>query len=205
MIAYLKGTILDKGNQKLILDVQGVGYEVFVNERIERHLTDIGSPASFYIYHHIREDFQHLYGFQTQQERALFVTLLSASGVGPKTALSVMSAFAFEQIVTAIRSGDSNALSGVSGVGRKTVEKLMVELQDKIAKQFPDVTGAKAVAFKRQSTSVLEESFESEIRGALASLGYKPKEIDDQIQQNIQELVNASSVEDAIKHLLKGL
>lgn len=133
MISYLRGKIIYKNNSSLILDVAGVGYGVSLSERSLSE-AKIGLEEAFYIYHHIREDASDLYGFKTVEDLELFNLLLSVSGIGPKSALGVLSAATSQEIIQSIARGDSLLLTKVSGIGKKTAERLVLELRSKVVK-----------------------------------------------------------------------
>jgi len=133
MIAYLEGKILNKNNNYLIIKVEGIGYKVFVNNTIFAESSN-GVEVSFYIHQHISETAQDLYGFNTMDDLQLFDILLSVSGVGPKSALGVLDVASGDDIKEAILSENPDLLTKVSGIGKRTAERIVVELKTKIAK-----------------------------------------------------------------------
>jgi Holliday junction DNA helicase RuvA len=133
MISYLKGNIIYKNNSYLILDVVGVGYGIFLSEKLLAEVK-VNSTEAFYIHQHVREDALDLYGFRAVEDMELFEMLLSVSGVGPKSALGVLSIATAAEIIQSIARGDSLLLTKVSGIGQKTAERLVLELKGKIAK-----------------------------------------------------------------------
>ncbi len=132
MIAYLKGKIINKGQGYIILDVKDVGYQVFINPTMYTAL-EIGQEIEFYIHHHIREDAMDLYGFNTPEDLEMFKLLLSISGIGPKSALGVLAVSSVNEIRETIAQGDSSLLTKVSGIGKKTAERVVLELREKVA------------------------------------------------------------------------
>ena len=132
MIARLRGDVISLGGNHLVIDVQGVGYKVFVTPNTLAPLKE-GSSATLLIYSAIREDAFDLYGFLHEQERLMFELLLSVSGIGPKSALSILSLAGIETLASAISAGKAVYLTNVSGIGKKTAEKIVLELRDKIA------------------------------------------------------------------------
>lgn len=131
MIAHVKGVVAEKFASSVIVDVQGVGYEVQVSAGdFEKAL--LNEPIKFHTYHHIREQSQELFGFSSLTAKKLFEMLISVQGVGPKAALAILSLGESERVRNAIANGDSAYLSKASGVGKKTAERVVVDLQDKV-------------------------------------------------------------------------
>ncbi len=131
MIAYLRGRIINKSLNFAVLEVSGIGYQVFAGENFLNELK-IGAEAEVYTHHQVREEASDLYGFKTMEDLELFTLLLSVSGVGPKSALGVISMASASDIKEAIIRGDANLLTKVSGIGKKTAERLVLELKTKI-------------------------------------------------------------------------
>ena len=131
MISYLHGKILNKGNGFTILDVNGVGYKVFINSSLYADLK-IGQTIEIYTHQHVREDALDLYGFKNMEELEMFELLLSISGIGPKTALGVLVIGNVSEIKESIARGDSSLLTKVSGIGKKTAERVVLELREKV-------------------------------------------------------------------------
>ena len=133
MIAHLSGTLLAKQATSVILDVGGVGYEVTIPVTTFYDLEDIGGQVSLRIYTHVREDALQLYGFRTARERELFTLLISVSGIGPKSGIAMLSGMSADEIITALRTNNLARLTSIPGVGRKTAERLLIELRDRMA------------------------------------------------------------------------
>lgn len=167
MIGFLRGVLLQKSPQELLLDVGGVGYRVLVPISTFCRLGDQGAQAQLLIHTHVREDQLVLYGFATSAELELFEKLISVSGVGPKVALGVLSGIEVDDLVHAIRGNDVARLTRVPGVGKKTAERLILELKDKIASLHVGTAGPQAPSPKR-----------SDLLSALANLGYSSAEAD---------------------------
>ena len=143
MIASLRGTILDKQPNLIIVDVQGVGYEVHVPLSTYYDVGDIGTDVALRIHTHVREDALHLYGFLTSLEQQLFERLIGISGIGPKLAVAVLSGIEPRELVAAVQRGDVARLTGIPGIGRKTAERIVLELKDRLARlSVPDVDRA---------------------------------------------------------------
>ncbi len=132
MIAHLRGTIFEKHPNQVIIDSAGVGYDVQIPISTYTALGDIGSAASLRIHTHVREDALLLFGFATAEEKTLFERLISISGIGPKLAITVLSGLATSDLVAAIRNGDLVRLVRIPGVGKKTAERIVLELKDKL-------------------------------------------------------------------------
>jgi len=165
MIGALQGVLAEKEPQRLLVDVQGVGYEVEVPMSTFLALPAAGSPVRLRIHHVVREDASLLYGFITDDERALFRALLRVSGVGPRMALSVLSGMSAEAFALAIAHDDAASLTRIPGIGRKTAERLLVEMRDHFSAASP---GKAAPGVPR---SPREEAL-----AALLALDYKPAE-----------------------------
>lgn len=167
MIGFLRGVLLHKSPQELLLDVSGVGYRVLVPISTFCRLGDQGTQAQLLIHTHVREDQFVLYGFATPAELELFEKLISVSGVGPKVALGVLSGIEVEDLVHAIRGNDVARLTRVPGVGKKTAERLILELKDKIAALHAGTAEPQAPSPKR-----------TDLLSALGNLGYSAAEAD---------------------------
>jgi Holliday junction DNA helicase RuvA len=166
MIGSLRGRIAAKTPPQLMIDVGGVGYELEAPMSTFFHLPAIGQEVSLLTHLVVREDAHVLYGFATQDERRLFRNLLKVSGVGPKIALALLSGISVEAFAQCILNQDVAALIRVPGIGRKTAERLFVEMRDRVA----NLHGTSGI------TSAGGASPESEALGALIGLGYKPAE-----------------------------
>ena len=133
MIAHLSGTLLAKHATSVIVDVGGVGYEVTIPVTTFYDLGETNTPVRLQIYTHVREEALQLFGFRTLRERELFTLLISVSGIGPKSAVAMLSGMSADEIVTAIRQSNYARITSIPGVGRKTAERLVIELRDKMA------------------------------------------------------------------------
>ncbi|MCV6604566.1 MAG: Holliday junction branch migration protein RuvA [Porticoccaceae bacterium] len=170
MIGRLSGVLLEKQAPDLLLDVQGVGYEVQVSLTTFFALPNVGEPVTLHTHFVVRDDAQLLYGFSGQRERELFRTLIKVNGVGPKMALAILSGMNPDEFVRCVQGNDSAALVRLPGVGKKTAERLIIEMRDRLKEWGVDAsapTPQQAVA----SVSVSEEA-----ESALIALGYKPQE-----------------------------
>lgn len=132
MIAHLRGKLAQKDPARVIVDVNGVGYEVFVPLTTFTALPEAGSEVSIDVHTHVREDLIALYGFSTRRERTIFEKLMTISGIGPKLAVTILSGGSVEDLVTAIKRSDLARLTAIPGVGKKTAERIVLELRDKL-------------------------------------------------------------------------
>jgi holliday junction DNA helicase RuvA len=162
MIALLRGTLIEKHPNQVIVDVAGVGYEVIIPVSTFSKLPNAGGPAVLRIHTHVREDMFSLYGFLTQDEKTLFEKLISVSNIGPGLAIKVLSGMAIEELIDGIRRGDVDRLVRIPGVGRKTAERMVLELRDKLLPASGTGTAAAAPSLS---------SIEEDVMSALLNLG----------------------------------
>jgi len=166
MIAHLRGRLLEKHPNRVTIDVQGVGYEAHVPLSTFYGLPEAGGELSLRIHTHVREDALVLYGFATLLELQLFERLISVSGIGPKLALAVLSGIEPNDLVTAIKQSDIARLTGIPGIGKKTAERIGLELKDKLAAFVPADTSASPPGVPGG------ESMRTDVLSALVNLGY---------------------------------
>ena len=164
MIAQLRGTLADKRPNQVLVDVGGVGYLVHIPVSTFYALGDLHSNVTLLIHTQVREDAIALYGFLSSREKHLFELLISASGVGPVLALKILSGMSVDDLVPAVRAGDLVRLTRIPGVGRKTAERMVVELRDKLAAMETPATTRQPVATSGTSADVVS---------ALLNLGYE--------------------------------
>jgi Holliday junction DNA helicase RuvA len=174
MIGSLRGKLIEKRPNQLLLETGGVGYLVQIPLSTFTSLGPLHADAYLLIHTHVREDAFTLYGFLTAREKHCFELLISASGVGPSLALKILSGMSLDELIPAIRKGDLAQLVRIPGVGRKTAERMVVELRDKLA--AVDVPGAGKPATKSQ--------LESDVSSALVNLGYDEKEVESAIAKS---------------------
>lgn len=163
MIAHLRGKVFVKTPSSVILDCNGVGYDVAISVATFTSLPAEGSEASLFIHTHVREDALALFGFADQQEKRLFEKLLTISGIGPKLAITVLSGISSERLVGAIRSQDHATLTKIPGIGKKTAERVVLELKDKL----DDMAGFNAPDAAPSLGAVADD-----VLSALVNLGY---------------------------------
>src|SRR5918999_2002995 len=133
MIAHLSGTLFSKQATSVVVDVSGVGYEVTIPLSTFYDLEDLGSTVSLRIYTYVREDTLQLYGFKTARERELFLKIITVTGIGPKLGITLLSGMNADELIASIRTNNLARLTSIPGVGRKTAERLVIELRDKVA------------------------------------------------------------------------
>jgi Holliday junction DNA helicase RuvA len=186
MIGRLRGTLVGRYEGSVLVDVAGVGYVVAVTPRTQTGLPSVGEEAVLHTHLHVREDQLSLFGFDSTADKDLFALLLGISGVGPKVGLAILATMTPDQLRMAVVSGDTAALTAVPGIGKRSAEKLMVELRPKM-----DASLAASSASGPMS----------EVREALASLGYAPDEVRDTLAVMSHDL----SVEEMLKLSLQQL
>ncbi|MGH9395151.1 MAG: Holliday junction branch migration protein RuvA [Terriglobales bacterium] len=177
MIAHLRGTLLAKHPAGVVLEVQGVGYAVQVPVGTYAQLPPPGAAAALHVHTHVREDTLQLFGFASAAEKQLFEKLITVNGVGPKLALAILSRLAPEALGNALRSGDHARLIAIPGVGKKTAERLVIELRDKVPAGLDDGSAAAAPAPGSAAEDVLS---------ALVNLGYGPALAQKAVQRALQ-------------------
>jgi holliday junction DNA helicase RuvA len=173
MIGSLRGKLTDKRPNQILLDVGGVGYQIQIPLSTFAGLGALHQEATLLIHTHVREDQLALYGFLTAREKQCFELLISASGVGPALALKILSGMGIEQLVPAIRKGDLAQLVRIPGVGKKTAERIVVELRDKLAVVDVPETGKPAT----------RSQLESDVASALVNLGYDERVVERAIEK----------------------
>jgi Holliday junction DNA helicase RuvA len=193
VIASLRGTILERGQDATVLiEVGGVGYQVTVTPRALAEL-EPGSNAFLHVHHHIREDAQQLFGFLSRDERATFQDLIGTHGVGPALAMAILATHQPGALVDIVAGGDVAALTLVPGVGKKTAERLLVELKNKLSIPVLETVGAPGGGSGGTALG--------DVREALAGLGYAPEEIREALRELPASDDAATLLRDALKLL----
>lgn len=195
MIAFLNGILHSKQQDELIIDVSGVGYSVEISTQTYETLPDSGKEVKVLIYHHITDSDQRLFGFASSKEKNLFERLITVKGIGPKLGLTILSGLPASNLMEAIVTQDTAALSRISGIGKKTAERMVLELKDKLFDESqPSVaTGSTEQRSKR------EESI-----SALEALGFRKKDAEKAVVQ-IQSKDPDLSISDVVKKALSDL
>lgn len=199
MIAQIRGKLAIKSPDQVIVEVGGVGYQVFIPLSTYYRLPDIGNQVFLHTSIHLREESLSLYGFLTLEEKTLFDLLRSVTGIGPRLATNILSGISAEELAPAIAHGDLPRLQAIPGVGRKTGERLILELKDKVRKiAIP--------AFSPPLPAMAEkEKLKEDAISALINLGYKKGAAAQAVTQALKELRNGADFEKLIKHSLKLL
>lgn len=184
MIGYLRGLVVVKQGNMTIIDAGGVGYELSVPLSVIEQLGE-GREAALFVHHAVRDDGQYLYGFSTLAQRQLFRELIRISGIGPKIALLILSGFSVEAFVRVVREQNSAALVKLPGVGKKTAERLLIELNDRVGKQFAHVSAVGADGAQPSDRRCADVRLETE--EALVALGYKPNVVAQMVEAAWQD------------------
>ncbi|GHA11903.1 Holliday junction ATP-dependent DNA helicase RuvA [Arenicella chitinivorans] len=194
MIAWLQGQLIEKQAPEVVLNVQGVGYELEAPMSTFYDLPDVGETVTLFVHMVVREDAQLLFGFSKRQQREMFRSLIKVNGVGPKVALAVLSTLSAQELVLAMANDDVTQLCKVPGIGKKTAQRLLVEMKDRLAKEFGDIsvsgdTGAPATSQRHDAIA------------ALVSLGYKNTDA----SRVVKALPDDLSSEEYIRRALRDL
>ncbi|MFQ0994120.1 Holliday junction branch migration protein RuvA [Gilliamella sp. BG2] len=175
MIGRLRGTIIEKQPPKVLIEVGGIGYDVFMPMTCFYELPENGREVIVLTHFSVREDAQILYGFNQEQERELFRELIKVNGVGPKLALAILSGMSAAQFISAVEQGEIKTLVKLPGVGNKTAQRLIVEMKDRL-KHFGEQSSNVSLVSDVDSVQKSAKQIESEAVSALIALGYKPQE-----------------------------
>jgi len=200
MITFLNGVLVEKQPMRVVLDVGGVGYEVFIPLSSYDRLPIVGNNCKLFMFDCVREDQHTLYGFQSEAERRMFLLLISVTGVGPKIALSALSGMLLRELTAAIAGSDIKRLSQISGLGKKKAERIVVELRDKIGE------GEALAALTGTGAGLPEEDMK--IRDAvlaLVSLGYKQYDARTMVKKVLEANRDVVSVEDIVRKALASV
>ena len=198
MISHLNGVLEHIDKNHIVVDVGNVGYHVNLPTSALARLPQVGKQVKLFTYLVVREDELSLYGFLSKEERSLFSLLLSVNGVGPKASLSILSAFPIDKLVAAITQGDVDLISTVPGIGKKTSQKLVIELKEKVAKAYAIKPSDMTIGIAGD-TPILSDAI-----SALIALGYSPREARDTLLKSGIDF-SSQSVEEIIKQALKSL
>lgn len=194
MYYYIKGTLVQKSENYIVVDANGVGYMINTSLTTLNNLDSTDREVTVYTYLNVREDAMELYGFSTQEEKNMFIHLISVSGVGPKAALSILSVATPAKFAVAVVTNDIKTITKASGVGPKLAQRVILELKDKLKTEELGLDGDEAVAFDASDNR-------SEAVSALVVLGYSPSDA----QKAVSKIDASMEVEDIIKKALSSL
>jgi Holliday junction DNA helicase RuvA len=194
MYAFIRGKLEYKELDRAVIDAGGVGYEIFVSSRTLSELPAAGEQVRVFTYLHVREDVMQLYGFGSREEKAMFIKLLGVSGVGPRVAMAILSGMTVAELAIALVTKDTRALSRISGVGKKTAERLILELRESVGESELAAAGP-------QASAVAGGGATQEAVQALMALGYSSVEA----TRAVGAAGDVGSVEEIIVRALKAL
>jgi Holliday junction DNA helicase RuvA len=197
VIAHLRGRISDKQPNRIVIDVNGVGYDVFVPLSTFYGLGEVGADIALRIHTHVREDALALYGFSTSLELTLFERLIGVSGIGPKLALAVLSGIEPHELVRAIEQADVARLTAIPGVGKKTAERIVVELKDRLPRMRPEAALAGGGATEPSAVR-------DDVLSALLNLGYHRPLSEKAVDAAVKAMPDGG-FERTLKHALREL
>jgi len=192
MIAYLKGTIIQKTPGQVVVDIGGVGYCAAIPLSTYFKLGEIGDPVELFIHTHLTDNALSLYGFMTKDERELFLKLIGISGIGPKLAMNVLSGIEAGELVDAIKKSDVARISLIPGIGKKTALRITMELQDKIEK-------------KEKLLAVRGSKEKEDLISALLNLGFRRKEVERIVDETIRSMGSDAEIEKLLRECLKRM
>lgn len=192
MIAYLKGTIIQKTPSQVVVDIGGVGYCAAIPLSTYFKLGEIGDPVELFIYTHLTDNALSLYGFMTKDERELFLKLIAISGIGPKLAMNVLSGIEAPDFVDAVKRSDVARIALVPGIGKKTALRITMELQDKIEK-------------KEKLLAVRGSKEKEDLVSSLLNLGFRRKEVERIVDETIRALGTGAEFDRLLRECLKRM
>lgn len=202
MIGQLRGILLEKQPPQLVIDVHGVAYEIDAPMSTFYHLPDINQEITLYTHFVVREDAQLLYGFYAREERALFRTLLKVNGVGPRLGLTILSSIDPTEFVRCIMNNDTTSLVRLPGVGKKTAERLIIEMRDKLSDWQPALLADLADSIRLVKQPEARNRIIQDAVSAMIALGYKPAEASRAVA-NVDD--NTKSSEEMIRQALREM
>jgi len=192
MIAYLKGNMIQKSPNQVILDIGGVGYRAWIPLSTYLKLGDLNETTELFIYTHVTDNSLSLYGFSTEDEREIFLKLINISGIGPKLALNILSGIEVSDLEDAIRRSDVVRLSLIPGIGKKTALRIALELQEKLEE-------------KEKVLAVKGFQEKEDLISALMNLGFKRKEVERIVEETIKTFSPEAGFEKLLRESLKGM
>jgi len=199
MIDFISGKISDKSPTNVVVENNGIGYDLQISLNTYQQLTDVGSIVRLKTYLHVREDILQLFAFSTDKERIIFKGLISISGIGPKLAQTVLSGITPTELLEAIQNNDVERLTAISGIGKKTAQRLVIELKEKFSQ-----LGLVADASSKAAIESILSPIEKEASMALLSLGYKKPMVEKSLAR-VRKKGIPDSVEEIIKQALQQI
>jgi holliday junction DNA helicase RuvA len=196
VIAQISGKLAQKQPGEVVIDVGGVGYQVFIPLNVFYRLPDIGAPMSLQIHTHVREDALQLFGFHDLSEKQVFLMLTGVSGIGPKLALNILSGIPADDLARALRNGDQVRLVAIPGVGKKLAERMIVELKDKFATLTP--ASIDSTTKPEASSQMMQDAV-----SALINLGYKKPEIERTVREVLKN--GERTLEEVLRETLRHM
>jgi holliday junction DNA helicase RuvA len=200
MIARIKGILIYKSVNHVIVDAHGIGYRIFVPLTTFYELPETGQSVNLNIYTHVKEDALHLFGFHTLEDQSIFQMLISVSGIGPKLALNILSGIPAREFIRAVTQGNLSRLVAIPGVGKKTAERMVLELKDKILKIDMGEIVAEGASGRDRDDDMKEDAL-----SALVNLGYKTATAKTAIDKVTAEASDVLSLDIVLKEALKNL
>jgi Holliday junction DNA helicase RuvA len=186
MIARISGILIDKSVNHIVVDNNGIGFRIFVPLTTFYELPETNQPVTLHIHTHVKQDSIGLFGFNSIAEKDLFQLMISISGIGPKLALNILSGITVDELIHAVSDGDAHRLFSIPGVGRKTADRMILELRDKVSKIVPDT-----LKYERGGRVKEIEQLKEDAASALINLGYKSSIVHDALDK----IIGASSGE----------
>lgn len=201
MYAYIKGIIAERNDQQIVIENNGIGYLINCPLGISAVIGGVGDEVTVYLYQSVKEDDISLYGFSSRDQKEMFLKLITVSGIGPKVAHSICASLSAEQIAAAVMSGNVALLTGVKGLGKKTAERIILELKDKLKSQLGSTAAITASPIAASSVSANADSgVMQDAAGALVVLGYKDQEAAEAVASAYEDGIG---LEDLIRKALK--
>ena len=200
MYAYIKGTVTDRNDQQIVIENNGIGYLINCPLGISAEIGGLGDEVTVYLYQSVKEDDISLYGFNSRAQKEMFLKLITVSGIGPKVAHSICAALSAEQIAAAVMSNNVALLTGVKGLGKKTAERIILELKDKLKSQLGATASVTVVPAAAVSSGNADSGVMQDAVGALVVLGYKDQEAAEAVASAYEDGIG---LEDLIRKALK--
>jgi Holliday junction DNA helicase RuvA len=200
MIARISGTLIEKSVSHIVIDTHGIGYRIFVPLTTFHELPEAGATVALHTYTNVKQDAIHLFGFYSVEEKDVFELMIAVTGIGPKLAINILSGIAARDLMEAISHGNIGRLVGIPGVGRKTAERMVLELKDKLVKLLNDKSGRQVGSLIKETDLLQEDAI-----SALVNLGYKSNAVRDVLDKVIQSSDEKLTLDVLLKKALKQL